>query len=127
MTYAENGNTWNGAFSITIVEIPPVITGIRIEGSASVDENTTAQYTCVADYDDGSSVPVTPQWTVDCPELASVTPEGLLTVGEVAEDTACQLNVTYAENGNTWNVFHHDCGNPPGHYRYPHRGPGIGR
>lgn len=93
--YREYGSSWTATFEITVANIP-VVTGIRVEGPGSLDENTSAGCVCLADYDDGSSEEIVPdRWTVECADISNITPDGLLTVSETAADLICSVTAVH--------------------------------
>ncbi len=62
--------TWN----------PPTLSSISINGSNSVQVGGTATYTCTANYSDGSTITVTPIWSISSgTSYASITSGGVLT------------------------------------------------
>ncbi len=66
---------------VTLANVVKLV-GLSISGSASVSENTEAQFFCTANYDDGSSEAVSANWSEDS-AVASFGAAGLLTVGNV--------------------------------------------
>jgi len=85
---------FNDTHAVTIVDVPPVLTGLTISGPASVDEDDTAQYTCTANYDDGSTQTVTPVWGDNSP-FASINGSGLLTASSVTTDQSVIVTAAY--------------------------------
>jgi hypothetical protein len=76
-----------------------VLTSIDIEGPATVNENSAADYTCRAYYDDGTdAVVAADSWTETCAH-ASIDASGRLTTGPVDADEYCQFEASYSENG----------------------------
>jgi hypothetical protein len=70
--------------TVLIRDVPPVLTGLMIQGPSSVDEGTSAQYTCIASYSDGTSQEIPAAWAVSGP--ASINSSGLLTASGVSAD-----------------------------------------
>ncbi|MHC4644517.1 MAG: Ig-like domain-containing protein [Planctomycetota bacterium] len=78
---------------------------IEINGPTQVSENSGAQYTCIAYYDDGNSADVTDSvnWDDNSP-YASVDSSGYLTSGDVLEDQSCQITAEYDGQTDTHNL-----------------------
>ena len=83
----------NRAGSVTSEELNLTVTfelklsSITISGNSSVTEGKTAMYTCVANYNDGSSKQVTPDWSASTVQCATIDANGLLSAlaeGEVS-------------------------------------------
>jgi hypothetical protein len=72
----------------------PVLTSITVSGPSSVDEESSAQYTCTASYSDSSSATVDPAWSEDS-AYASIDSAGLLTTADVAADETVTVTATY--------------------------------
>ena len=72
----------------------PVLIGIAVSGSGSVDEGAEAQYTCTATYSDGSTGSVSALWSVDA-ATASINSDGLLTVGDIDADDSVLVSAVY--------------------------------
>lgn len=84
--------------AVTIKNVPPVLSSIEISGPSSLDEGTTAQYSCVARYSDGTSLAIVPSWSEDG-AATTISSGGLLTAGDVTADTS--ITVTASYNGKT--------------------------
>ncbi len=82
---------------------PPASTlsGLTITGPATVNEGTSAQYTCMADYSDGSTQDVTTgaAWS-DNTTAASIS-DGLLAAGQVSADQTVIVSASYSSAGVT--------------------------
>ena len=102
-TYEENGISWSDDLDITIqnndAPVVPELDYIEIEGPQSVDESSTARYTCKAHYTDGSSNEVEPDMWEENSDHATISPTGLLTTSEVTSSETCWVSATYEENG----------------------------
>jgi len=74
----------------------PSLKKIEISGPSEIAENSTAQYSCKAYYDDGSSEDVTgsASWSEDC-WYAEISGDGRLTTGVITTDEACRINAVY--------------------------------
>lgn len=73
----------------------PVLQSLEITGSASVESDSTAQYTLTATYDDATTADVTAEaiWGENS-TLATIA-EGLLTVGTITTDQSASLFAAY--------------------------------
>lgn len=72
----------------------PVPDSITISGPVTVNEQTTAQYTCVANYSDGTSATVSPTWSENS-SYASIDTNGLLTAGNVLSDQNVTITASF--------------------------------
>jgi hypothetical protein len=73
---------------------------IRIQGPQVVHENSDDQYLVRATYMNGWNQFVkADSWTIDCPEHASISENGLLSAYEVDADTSCRITASYTEGG----------------------------
>jgi hypothetical protein len=89
--------------AVTIKYVAPVVTSIAISGPASLDEETTAQYTCTANYSDGTSKVVTPSWNENS-SAASISGSGVLTAGDVTADQSVTLTASFGGKSDTHGV-----------------------
>lgn len=82
--------------------VSKVLTGLSIDGVNSLKAGNSASFSCAAEYSDGSSKPVVPEWTiVEGIEWATVTSEGVVTAAEVEEPQMVTLQALYSEDGET--------------------------
>ena len=88
--------------AVTIVYLPPYITGLAISGPAELDEETSATFTCEAVYSDGSRVAVSPAWSVSGP--ASISASGILSAENVASDQTATITASYDGHTDTHDV-----------------------
>ena len=76
------------------------LTGLAINGPASVAEKTSQQYTATAYFSDGSSMAVAPYvWVVAPSTSASMSNSGLLDAGAVTGDTTVSVSTSYLSGG----------------------------
>jgi len=94
ITATYGGKTDTQAVTLLYVAPPVTLTGIAISGLDSVEENTTAQFTCTATYSDGSSATVTPAWNENS-AFASINTEGLLSAGNIVADQSLTITATF--------------------------------
>ncbi len=80
--------------AVTISYVAPTLTGLAISGPARVDEESSAQYTCTANYSDGTSALVAPVWSQNS-GYASIDASGLLVTGDVTVDQNFTITATY--------------------------------
>jgi len=78
----------------------PELVEILIEGSQTIPENSTAQFTLQAIFDDTTRSLVNDGilWKEDCGD-ASISDDGVLTTEEVNIDTSCTVSAEYALEG----------------------------
>ena len=81
----------------------PVLTGIAISGSSSMDEGTVAQYVCTASYSDNTTATVVPNWSEDS-NAATINSSGVLSVGNVDADQNITLTASYSGKTATYGV-----------------------
>jgi preprotein translocase subunit Sss1 len=89
--------------SVTIKYVPATLMGIAISGSTSLNEGTTAQYTCSATYSDGSSVAVPPTWSENS-SYASISASGVLSAGDVSADQSVVITASFGGKSDTHSV-----------------------
>ncbi|MDF7806269.1 hypothetical protein P4E94_02395 [Pontiellaceae bacterium B12219] len=80
--------------SVLINYVAPNIERIEISGPLSLDEGSSAAYSCSAYYDDGTSKSVTPSWSEDS-EYATVSSSGVLMASDVQSDQVLTLSATF--------------------------------
>jgi len=85
---------FSASHSVVIRYTAPVLERIEISGAASVDEGSSAVYTCAAYYDDGTSKAVHPSWSENS-SYASVDANGLLVASDVQSDQTLTLTASY--------------------------------
>lgn len=88
---------------VTIKYIPLVLMDITISGRSSLDEETTAQYTCTASYSDGTSAVVAPSWSENA-SSATISGSGVLTAGDVGSDQSVTVSASYEGKSDTFAV-----------------------
>ena len=73
------GSVTSSAATLT-VNVPVTLSSISISGSSSVNVGSTATYTCIATYSNGTTNTVTPTWSISSgTSYASITSGGVLT------------------------------------------------
>jgi len=92
-SYTENGITKQAYKDVTILNVAPTLSSLSITGPSAVDENSTAQFSCTAIFDNYSTQLVSPAWSVDSPG-ATISSSGQLSVGEVTADTVIHVTAT---------------------------------
>ncbi len=95
VTITANFDGKTDTHTVTINYVAPTLTGITISGPSSVDEETTAQYRCTANWSDGTSTLVTPSWTENS-GYASISSSGLLSAGNVDSDQSVTIAASYS-------------------------------
>jgi hypothetical protein len=82
------------SMNVTVSYIPSVLSSLEISGPATLDEETSGQYSCTAFYADGSSSSVLPTWSVSS-AIASIDSSGSLTIGDTDIDQSVIVSATY--------------------------------
>ena len=76
------------------------LSSISISGSSTVSGGTSAQFSCRATYSDGSTMSVTPTWTIsEGSQYASVSRSGLVTGNVTSGSHNVTVMACYTENG----------------------------
>lgn len=96
-SYTENGITKTATLPVSIVGNPPTVTSLEIRGQDSMNENTTATFTAWEILSDGTDRQVaSPTWSViQGSAVASIAQTGVLSAGEVTQDTTVLIRATY--------------------------------
>ena len=89
--------------AVTIQYVAPVLTGLTVAGATSVDEGTTAQYTCTATYSDGTSATVVPTWSENA-SYTTINSSGQLTAGNVTSDQSVTVTASFGGQTDTHTV-----------------------
>ncbi len=95
----------SGIFNISESSGNPTLDSITISGITSVNESSSAQYSCYANYSDGSFANVTGQaiWS-DNSGYASISANGILTSTAVSADQTCTITASYGGKTDTHTV-----------------------
>ena len=90
---------------VTIKNITATVTSIVISGSTQVNENSSANYTCRAYYDDGSNQDVTSSasWSENSAYI-SINSSGTLITSSVSSDQPCTITASYGGKSDTHGV-----------------------
>jgi hypothetical protein len=103
-TYTDKGVTKTATKAVTVTNVAPTISSIAIIGAASVNEQSTSQYTAVYNMSDGTTQSATGlTWAmVQGSSYASInSSSGLLTSNSVSADQAVMIRVTDASSRTT--------------------------
>jgi len=87
------------------VSIPRIPVSLQITGPAEVGRYSQVQYQASVFYEDGSSQEVGSlvNWSLDTAVFSSIDSEGILTIGNSANDRTITLSASYTENDTTVN------------------------
>ncbi len=80
--------------TVSITNISKTLTALTINGSDTVDEETTSQYSATASYSDGTTSEVSPIWSLDG-DSATLSATGLLTANTVNTDTTVTITASF--------------------------------
>lgn len=100
--------------TVTIKDLSPyTLSYIQISGPTEVNEDSSAQYTCNAYYEDGSSKSVTSSstWSVNT-SYASINSSGVLTTMSVVGDKQKEITATHEGESDTFIVTIKDVSSP---------------
>lgn len=89
-TYTADGQTFNADLTVTIENAPATITGFRIRGPESANEQTTVQLTSHHLYSDGTETNPTTTWRV-LGGPATINDSGLVTINKVTAPTTVRI------------------------------------
>ncbi len=79
--------------AIVVKYVPPGLTALTILGPFSLDEGSSAQYSCVGTYADGSTATVSPVWSENS-AITTISGSGLLTAGEISADQSVLISAS---------------------------------
>ncbi|MCD6584320.1 MAG: DUF1566 domain-containing protein [Desulfobacteraceae bacterium] len=88
---------------VTVIqaESPAVmLTELSISGPVSINENSTATYTAIASWSDGTTSTVTPSWSENS-TYASINGSGVVTTTSVPSDQTLTITASYTAGGIT--------------------------
>nr|WP_320009576.1 PKD domain-containing protein [uncultured Desulfobulbus sp.] len=104
--YDAAGNTDTDTLTVTYAS-PAILNSVTISGGPEIIEGNTAQYTCTAQYSDGTSKAVTSSasWGVSSSSYATISSSGLLTGKAVSSDQAVTITVSYGGMSDTFSVM----------------------
>lgn len=98
-SYTEGGVTKTAVVNCTLKNV--VATGLTINGSATVNEKTTSQYTATLTRNDGSTATVKPSYSLSTANGGAIDANGLFAAVDVAADVNVTINASFTENGVT--------------------------
>jgi len=105
ITYVESSVVLTAALNTTVKNIVPV--SLVVNGPTNVTEQTTANFTAVATFSDGSTQDVTSTTTFTMANATmgsfSAVTRGLFTAADVPSDTTGNVNAVYTASGTTVN------------------------
>jgi len=81
-------------YNITVVNVAPVFSYLSVSGPASMNENSSSQFTASAVFSDGSSESVSPNWSVSSGP-GNISSAGVLTIGSVNGNTTTTVSANY--------------------------------
>ena len=100
VNYTKNG------YDSSPIEVTPTLSSITISGLPQVDESSGAQYTCTANYSDGSTSNVTSSasWSQNSSDASINSSSGYLTTFAISSDKSCTITATYGGKSDTHSV-----------------------
>ncbi len=101
-SYTYGGVTETDQMTVTIVDVPPTLSSLSIDGSSSVNEDTTSNYTATATFSDNSTQAVTgsASWSENS-VYSSINSSGVLTTSEVTNDEAVTITAGFTSGAVT--------------------------
>ncbi|HEX9204515.1 MAG TPA: putative Ig domain-containing protein, partial [Candidatus Deferrimicrobiaceae bacterium] len=100
-SYTSGGVNRSATQSVTIVNVPPALTGLSIAGPSSVNESSSGTYAATATWSDNSTTTVTPTWSVSPSTYASLSSSGVLTTLAVPSNQSATVTASYTSGGVT--------------------------
>ena len=79
--------------SVTIVDVPAVLTGVTVSGPSSVNEGATGTYTATGTWDNGTTAAITPTWSENS-SYATISSGGVLTASAVTANQTVTVTAT---------------------------------
>ena len=102
-----------GTLSVTIVDVPAVLTAVTVSGPSSVNEGATGTYTATGTWDNGTTAAITPTWSENS-SYATISAGGVLTASAVTSNQSVTVTATYGGRTGTRSVTIVDVpGTPP--------------
>ncbi|MBU0481692.1 MAG: right-handed parallel beta-helix repeat-containing protein [Proteobacteria bacterium] len=98
--YAYGGIAKTAAMTVTIIKVPPALSGLKIDGPGSLEENGTGTYTATATWSDGSTSVVTPLWSENS-AYATISADGVMTASTVPSDQIVTVSADFTADGVT--------------------------
>jgi alpha-tubulin suppressor-like RCC1 family protein len=103
-SYTFNGVTKQATKQVTVIDSnpPPTLTSLAINGPGAMNENSSTQYTATAIFSDGSNQAVSASWS-DNSSITTMSPSGLLSAGDVSQNTSVTISASYTYGSITRN------------------------
>jgi hypothetical protein len=100
--YTSGGITKTASKSVNITDVPLVknLSGLTINGPASINESSSGTYTATAAWSDGSTSTVTPLWSENS-TYATISSGGVVTALAVTADQSVTVSAGYTSGGVT--------------------------
>gem|GEM_PF-3488889 len=95
-----NGGVESLSYTFYVISSGAQLTGLSINGPATVSENGNAQFSATAFFSDGSTQTVTPAWSENS-TATDISGSGLLSAGSVSADTIVTVAASYTSGGIT--------------------------
>jgi len=90
----DDSDTTNNTEISNAITVNPEPIGLSITGPSEVNENSSANYSTILSFSDGSSQIVTPVWSENSPSYASVNSSGTVATGNVLSNQTFTLTAT---------------------------------
>ena len=91
----DSASDWSDGVVGRRVSTPPQLISLVIFGPDRVPASGTAIYSCTAEYDDNSSVSVTPTWSVAPSSAATIDDYGCLVAAAISADMNVTITATF--------------------------------
>lgn len=88
---------------VLIKYVPPVLSGLTIQGAVSMNEETSVQLNCVGHYSDGSTALVVAEWSENS-SYATIDGSGVLSAGNVSSDQNVMVGASFGGYADTHSV-----------------------
>ena len=100
-SYTAGGITRTAARAVTIVNGAPTLSSLSLAGPTSLSESSSGTYTATATWSDGTTIAVTPSWSVAPTTYASINTAGVLTTLSVTANQSVTVTASYTAGGIT--------------------------
>ena len=101
-----------GTRSVTIADVPAVLTSVTVSGPSSVNEGGTGTYTATGTWDNGTTAAISPTWSENS-TYATISAGGLLTASAVTSNQTVTVTASYGGLTGTRSVTIADVPGPP--------------
>jgi len=93
-SYTSGGVTKTATRAVTIAIVPAGLSSVAVSGPSSVNEGGTGTYMATGTWDNGTTLTVTPTWSVNT-SYATISAGGVLTASAVTSNQTATVTASY--------------------------------